>query len=178
MDQGAVPGPPSEPVAEGLNASSSDGDALARSVTGWHSPTGDQATKPRRVIINNIQRCTEGVRCRLRFIPNGVRRDNCRWSTTVYGGTTVAGPRCTDGVRRENSLWTTVYGRCTVGVRRCTAGAVLVGVRRCTAVYGRYVVPRAVARGTSDGRFGPIIYIYWFRRLVSGWCPWARYSSP
>ena len=121
-----------EPVAEGLWRCIVVGDALGRADNGAVTPTGDQATKPRRirnsqtvysrydprrVYAHGVQRCTAGVWPRSTTVYDGY---SCRWPT-VYGGTAVGGPRGYGG--------TTVYGgeQCTTvyGGNRCTDGVQL-----------------------------------------------------
>ena len=93
---------------------------LGRAEHSRTAPTGDQPTTPRRI----IKQCTEGllsVGHSLyqtvyggtavgidQTVPNSVRRDNCRWYQTVYGG-----QQCTEG----SSPWCTGVQQCTAGVR-------------------------------------------------------------
>jgi len=94
------------------------------------------------------KRCTEG---QLSLVHNGVRRDNSRWST-VYG-------RCTEGEQSLDHGVRSVYGRCTEVYGRCSTG-------RCTEVYGSVRQVRST-EGSSPRYFGRQVRSYYIYLLVS-----------
>ena len=111
----------------GLRLASDEVMPFGRASSGQTQPTGDQATKPRRII--NIQSVPAPVAHGLtysRFTPSVVHGGvQCTAGLSVFApvhnGVRQVYGRCTDGVRQ-------VYG----STRRCTAG-----VRRVYSLEGR-----------------------------------------